>query len=285
LVAKYLGLLDVGAMRMGAPATAGKTEDFWWAARQHGSVTSSPLNEDVAVGVLWTLFDYNIANMHLILPPDEMPNYPALAKELQMAIGTFKAEAQALEDTGDRPRAKAVPVLVEHECPTCHTALGKTPAPSRRGRRRCKSCGKDIVIDPKQSLYSSPFLTSNGGDLLDIFERLRDLCQARNRPLGGDFYHLGKGSNPDGVVHAALLARIKEVRTDIEGQRPRPVPDYVLEFEEEARQVRGTDPRLAAWLTSGATSRDSWLADERQRIADEQDSIASLTEDLSAIMP
>ena len=70
MVAKYLGRLDKGI------ATAGKTEDFWWAAQQKDWLRGKEiLTDNEASDVLWTLMNYNVLHMGDILPPEERGGY------------------------------------------------------------------------------------------------------------------------------------------------------------------------------------------------------------------
>ena len=69
LIARYLGFLNKGA------GTAGKSEDFWWAAQQKDWLREKTrLIDAEASDTLWTLMNYNVIAMKDILPLEEIDN-------------------------------------------------------------------------------------------------------------------------------------------------------------------------------------------------------------------
>lgn len=120
LIAKYLDILDVGKMRLGAEGTVGTTEDFWYSADQiDWTKDKRKLTDDEAGDVLWRLFNYNMEYFRYFLsssearPPQDyveylkglMEEYGAQEKELRKQKGKIiprKKSTLSSEDPKER---------------------------------------------------------------------------------------------------------------------------------------------------------------------------------------
>lgn len=158
LVAKYLDLLDVGEMRMGAPATAGTTADFWWASEQRAWTNKKDLSDAEAADVLWTLMNYNVTNMDKIITVEEKPNFVHYAKELQRCMAEFKAEEKILRQQKGKPPSKQKKETVDPSI-RLEAALHDLPLPAsfrsaaialRAIIRKKKKDGSDFESDLRQ---------------------------------------------------------------------------------------------------------------------------------------
>jgi len=213
LIARYLGMLDK------AVGTAGKSEDFWWAAQQRDWLRGkNQLTDGEAADTLWTLMNYNVTATADILPPEERENFRYHADDLQRLMREYRkeeklvnAELKSAKAAGKgKGRANA---KIELECPNCGESLGKVAKPSRRSNRKCKVCGQAIHVDPRQRLFKSAFLTEKQAYLADTLDQLdhwvftRGTIQDFNRVKKS----VGKsGSLNDGEVAEVLRALIVE---------------------------------------------------------------------------
>jgi hypothetical protein len=171
LIAKTLGKLD------SCPATAGKTEDFWWTASElDWAKGKTTLTENEAGDVLWSLMNYNVMHMRKIIPKNEP--YDFYVEELQRWLQEYRhleKEANATLkriQTQKKQQGGKLDSRLDMVCPYCQAALGKVPIPSKNSSRQCKKCKQPIYVKAKPRLFGHHFLSDKEQLLESTFDQL-----------------------------------------------------------------------------------------------------------------
>lgn len=62
--------------------------------------------------------------------------------------------------------------LLQPECPHCGRYIKRKTTPARRSKFKCPHCSKVIHVDPRQYVYSRPYLTSREAVYVDYVYQL-----------------------------------------------------------------------------------------------------------------
>lgn len=170
LIAKYLAKLDKDL------CSAGRTEDFWWTAQQiEWTKNKKTLKTSEAADVIWSLMNYSVLHLQEILPKEYEHAISQCIAEQQAMLEEYKDEEKEalrylkdIRKTGVKREEKKVRLV----CPYCEYDLGPTKKPERRSTRKCKNCNKKIIVNPKQDLYATPFLTERQKYLVEVVDQL-----------------------------------------------------------------------------------------------------------------
>jgi len=112
--------------------------------------------------------------MDKILPPDLRELHREYADDLQKMMKEYRKKEKEIKD-GEKKGKTTIGTgstktgMIDGPCPFCGEPLGKKkddeklPKPTRRSKRKCRSCSETIIVDPCPSCYKGPFLTEYQG--------------------------------------------------------------------------------------------------------------------------